>query len=142
MHLGGRNTSLSASPAAPRKRRLARSRLNFGGTCTQTQSFAIGCEARLGSSDLSGDPISDFMKELDRDGELDVDNLEDAVVWLHGVLSHLDVNPEDPNTYRALVVFATLIRSYKPFTWAVAMNEIVRISLRALRDLNRRGDGR
>lgn len=88
-----------------------------------------------------GDPIDEFVRAVDASGELDGDSMEDALLWLHSSLRSLGCNPEDPNTYRTIIAFGTLLRGWKPVMWALALNELIRVSLRALRDLNRRGGG-
>ena len=83
--------------------------------------------------------IDEVLDALDRAGDLDSGNIEDGILQLHEVLLNSGANPEDPTNYRAIIAVGAIIASLPPLLWVPMTEELIRVSMRALRDLRNRG---
>jgi len=83
--------------------------------------------------------IDKLWEEWDQRGALDTSGTEDGLLQLHEILRTCGADPEDPTSYRAILAVASILSSYVSLAWPLVMEELPRLSLRALRDLRDRG---
>jgi hypothetical protein len=80
-----------------------------------------------------------FLQDLDDKGELDVDGIEDGLMYVVETLREFGVDPESEVSYRALLAAVGMISGYPAPIWEVILVELGRVSYRCIRDLRKRG---
>lgn len=83
--------------------------------------------------------VDRLIEELNGTGDLDSGNIEDGILKLHDALRRCGADPEDPTSYRAIVTVAAILSSLTPLAWVPVVEELCRVSFRAIRDLGQRG---